>query len=89
VHGSAPDIAGTGAANPAAMLRSLALLLDHGLGEPTLARALEGAVDEALTTTPTRDAGGTAGTDAFGEAVLDALAAALTPEEDVWTTNVS
>jgi 3-isopropylmalate dehydrogenase len=89
VHGSAPDIAGTGAANPAAMLRSLALLLDHGLGEPALARALERAVDEALTTTPTRDAGGTAGTDAFGDAVLDALAAALTPEEDAWTTNVS
>jgi 3-isopropylmalate dehydrogenase len=89
VHGSAPDIAGTGAANPAAMLRSVALLLDHGLGEPALARALERAVDEALTTTPTRDAGGTAGTDAFGDTVLDALAAALTPEEDAWKTRVS
>ena len=32
VHGSAPDIAGTGVANPTAMLRSLALLLEHGLG---------------------------------------------------------
>jgi 3-isopropylmalate dehydrogenase len=89
VHGSAPDIAGTGAANPAAMLRSLALLLDHGLGEPAHARSLERAVDDALRTTPTRDAGGTAGTDAFGDAVLDALAAAPTPEEDAWTTRVS
>ena len=34
VHGSAPDIAGTGAANPTAMLRSVALLLEHALGEP-------------------------------------------------------
>ena len=39
VHGSAPDIAGTGRANPTAMLRSLALALEHGLGEPELARA--------------------------------------------------
>src|SRR5262249_3378250 len=44
VHGSAPDIAGTGAANPTAMLRSLALALDHGLGEPELARRVEAAV---------------------------------------------
>jgi len=36
VHGSAPDIAGTGSANPAAMLRSVALLLDHGLARPDL-----------------------------------------------------
>ncbi len=34
VHGSAPDIAGRGIANPAAMLRSTALLLEHGLGRP-------------------------------------------------------
>ena len=34
VHGSAPDIAGTGSANPAAMLRSLALLLEHALDAP-------------------------------------------------------
>ena len=45
VHGSAPDIAGTGAANPAAMLRSVALLLDHALGRPDLAAALDAAVD--------------------------------------------
>src|SRR5262249_40399855 len=44
VHGSAPDIAGTGRANPTAMLRSLALALDHGLGEPELARRVEAAV---------------------------------------------
>ena len=38
VHGSAPDIAGRGVANPTAMLRSTALLLEHGLGRPEEAR---------------------------------------------------
>ena len=74
VHGSAPDLAGTGAANPTAMLRSLALLLDHGLGEPALARALEAAVDRALVRCPTPDLGGGATTSEFGTAVLAALA---------------
>ena len=74
VHGSAPDIAGTGAANPTAMLRSLALLLEHGLGEPSLARALEAAVELALAGCPTPDLGGSATTSAFGTAVVAALA---------------
>ena len=41
VHGSAPQIAGQGIANPAAMLRSVALMLRHGLGRPDDASALE------------------------------------------------
>ena len=45
VHGSAPQIAGQGIANPAAMLRSVALLLSHGLGRFDEAAALEQAVD--------------------------------------------
>jgi 3-isopropylmalate dehydrogenase len=77
VHGSAPAIAGTGAANPAAMLRSLALLLEHALGRSELARAVERAVDDVLVSHPTPDAGGTATTAEFGDAVL----AALTPLE--------
>ncbi len=81
VHGSAPDIAGTGAANPTGMLRSLALLLEHGLARPDLARALERAVDDALLAAPTPDAGGDATTTEFGDAVL----AALTTEE-AWTS---
>ncbi len=48
VHGSAPDIAGKGIANPAAMLRSVALLLRHAAGEEELAASLERAVDETL-----------------------------------------
>ena len=73
VHGSAPDLAGTGAANPAAMLRSLALLLEHALRRGDLAAALVEAVDAALVSTPTPDLGGDATTDAFGDAVLASL----------------
>ena len=75
VHGSAPDIAGAGAANPAAMLRSCALLLEHGLGRRDLARALDDAVELALASTPTPDLGGTATTAQFGDAVVKSLAA--------------
>jgi len=74
IHGSAPDIAGRGIANPAAMLRSAALLLVHGLGRVDEARLLEAAVDEALRSTPTPDLGGTATTTEFGDAVVEALA---------------
>ncbi len=70
VHGSAPAIAGTGTANPAAMLRSLALLLEHALERSDLAAALVAAVDHALTTTRTPDLGGTATTADLGDAVI-------------------
>ena len=73
VHGSAPDLAGTGSANPAAMLRSLALLLEHALERPDLAAALDAAVDHALTTTPTPDLGGTATTAELGDAVISVI----------------
>jgi 3-isopropylmalate dehydrogenase len=73
VHGSAPDIAGQGIANPAAMLRSAALMLEHGLGAPDEARRLEKAVDAALASTPTPDLGGSATTAEFVDAVLRAL----------------
>ena len=74
VHGSAPDIAGRGIANPAAMLRSTALLLEHGLGRPEAAEQLTRAIEVALVSTPTQDLGGTATTAEFGAAVVDALA---------------
>jgi 3-isopropylmalate dehydrogenase len=77
IHGSAPDIAGTGTANPTAMLRSLALLLEHAAERPDLARVVEVAVDAALATSPTPDAGGTATTVEFGDAVLRALEVAF------------
>jgi 3-isopropylmalate dehydrogenase len=74
VHGSAPDIAGRGIANPAAMLRSTALMLDNGLGRPAEAKALEEAVDVALRDAPTPDLGGRATTSEFADGVVSALA---------------
>ncbi len=73
VHGSAPDIAGRGEANPAAMLLSTALLLEHGLGRPDDARRLREAVARALAEAPTPDLGGTATTSELGDAVLSHL----------------
>jgi 3-isopropylmalate dehydrogenase len=70
VHGSAPDIAGQGIANPTGALRSIALLLRHAAGEHELADQLERAIDAALSTAPTRDVGGTATTEEFTDAVL-------------------
>lgn len=75
VHGSAPQIAGQGIANPAAMLRSTAMLLRHGLGRDAEADALERAVDIALVEAPTPDLGGSSTTSAVGDAVLRALEA--------------
>jgi 3-isopropylmalate dehydrogenase len=48
VHGSAPDIAGTGTANPLATFLSVGMLLRYGLERPGDARRVEGAVEEAL-----------------------------------------
>jgi 3-isopropylmalate dehydrogenase len=74
VHGSAPDIAGRGIANPAAMLLSTALMLEHGLGRAAEARALASAVGVAVHETPTPDLGGSATTAEFADSVLTALA---------------
>src|SRR3954449_4983873 len=74
VHGSAPDIAGTGAANPLAMILSAAMMLRHGLDREEDAARLESAVDRALEAgLRTRDLGGTAGTGEAVDAVLSAL----------------
>ena len=74
VHGSAPDIAGTGAANPLAMFLSAALMLRHGLGLETQAASIESAVDRALEDgLRTRDLGGSAGTRKATQAVLSNL----------------
>jgi 3-isopropylmalate dehydrogenase len=76
VHGSAPDIVGSGTANPVATLRSTALLLEHGLGLVDEGRQLDAAVEAALAAAPTRDLGGTASTAELGAAVLDRFALA-------------
>jgi 3-isopropylmalate dehydrogenase len=71
VHGSAPYIAGTGAANPLAMFGSVALMLRHGLAMEKEAAALESAVDRALGDgLRTPDLGGDATTEAATRAVV-------------------
>ncbi|MGH2528561.1 MAG: isocitrate/isopropylmalate dehydrogenase family protein [Actinomycetota bacterium] len=74
IHGSAPDIAGRGVANPVAMILSGAMMLRH-LGESDPARAVEGAVDRVLEAGEirTRDLGGTASTMEMAEAVAKAV----------------
>ena len=74
VHGSAPDIAGQGVANPLAMFLSAAMLLRHGLGLASEAAAVESGVERALTGgLRTPDLGGTAGTEDATRAVLENL----------------
>ena len=75
VHGSAPDIAGQGVANPVAQILAGAMMLDH-LGEPTAAVAVSAAVDAVVQMrTVTPDLGGTATTQAVTDAVCRALRA--------------
>jgi 3-isopropylmalate dehydrogenase len=75
VHGSAPDIAGQGIANPFAMFLSAALMLRHGLGLESEAAAVESAVEGALDGgLRTPDLGGTAGTAQATRAVLEKIA---------------
>ncbi len=74
VHGSAPDIAGTGKANPLAMLGSAALMLRHGLGMEDAAARVESAIDRALEEgLRTPDLGGEATTEDATRAVLQNL----------------
>ncbi|MDA8067927.1 MAG: isocitrate/isopropylmalate family dehydrogenase, partial [Actinomycetota bacterium] len=74
VHGSAPDIAGTGTANPIAMFLSAAMMLRHALGLDGEAAAIESAVDRALAAgLRTRDLGGSTSTREATQAVLSNL----------------
>ncbi|MBQ4856008.1 3-isopropylmalate dehydrogenase [Rhodanobacter sp. B2A1Ga4] len=74
IHGSAPDIAGTGVANPVGAILSAALLLRHSLGLEAEAVAVESAVEQVLRHGPhSRDIGGDAGTDEVRDAVLAAI----------------
>jgi isocitrate dehydrogenase (NAD+) len=74
VHGSWPEAAGKGIANPSAMILTAAMLLRH-LGEEATAQAVEGAVKAALRegSCLTRDLGGSATTEEFTEAVINHL----------------
>jgi len=75
VHGSAPDIAGKGIANPIGAIMSAAMMAEHSLGSPEVARAIEAAVKGALaggarTADLARGGENSVGTAAFTDAVL-------------------
>ncbi len=74
VHGSAPDIAGRGIANPIGQIWSAAMLLDH-LGHAEAAQAIETAIEDVLDGGGPRtpDMGGTASTRDLGQAIVEAL----------------
>jgi isocitrate dehydrogenase (NAD+) len=74
VHGTAPDIAGKGLANPTALLMSSIMMLDH-LGERSAARRIESALQKVYREGKhtTQDIGGKAGTAEFTDAVIAAL----------------
>lgn len=77
VHGSAPDIAGRGVANPIGQIWSASMMLDH-LGQPEAAAAVLGAIERVLAENPkvfTPDLGGDASTSALGEAIAEEVAA--------------
>jgi 3-isopropylmalate dehydrogenase len=74
IHGSAPDIAGTGKANPCAAILSAAMLLRHSLGNEEAALKVEAAVAAALVKgARTADLGGSMSTTEMGDAVLKEL----------------
>ena len=79
VHGTAPDIAGKGLANPTALLMSGIMMLDH-LGERPAARRIEAALEKVYREAKhaTRDLGGKATTEEFTDAVISALPVAAT-----------
>ena len=74
VHGSAPDIAGKGVANPSALMLAAAMMLEH-LGEREQGARLRSAVEDAIVAdgVRTRDLGGSASTREFGDAVVARL----------------
>ena len=75
VHGSAPDIAGKGVANPSAQMLAAAMMLDH-VGELDAGRRIRQAVEKVIVADNirTRDLGGTASTKEFGDAVARRVA---------------
>ncbi len=74
VHGSAPDIAGKGIANPLAVIMSGVMMLNH-LGETSIAEKIKSAYNRVLAEkqTLTRDLGGSASTDQFADAIIKAM----------------
>jgi isocitrate dehydrogenase (NAD+) len=76
VHGSAPDIAGKDMANPTALLQSAVLMLHH-IDEPAMAERVQAGLEQVYREgkTLTKDVGGTSGTKAFADAIIQAMEA--------------
>lgn len=74
VHGTAPDLAGKGVANPTALLKSAVLMLEH-IGELSAAERLDAAIHRVLAEgkVRTKDLGGDAGTERYADAIIAAL----------------
>jgi len=71
IHGSAPDIAGQGIANPIGTILSVAMMLEYSAGEVGCARKIETAVEQTLNNGfMTRDLGGSASTTEVTEAII-------------------
>jgi len=78
IHGSAPDIAGRGIANPIGMIMSSAMLLRYSLGLEAEAKAVEQAVSMAITNGDrTPDLGGKHSTNSLAEKIIESLAASI------------
>ncbi len=86
VHGTAPDIAGKGLANPTALMQSAVLMLAH-LGELEASHRLQAAIDEvyARGESLTVDVGGQATTDQFADAVIRQLGAVTERLNEVYS----
>ena len=84
VHGSAPDIAGRGVANPTALVRSSILMLRH-LGEENAANHIRAAIEKVYTEKKhlTRDVGGSAGTSEFADTMIEALHVIPPPRQEL------
>ncbi|HUX34473.1 MAG TPA: isocitrate/isopropylmalate family dehydrogenase, partial [Gemmatimonadaceae bacterium] len=74
VHGTAPDIAGKGIANPASVILAACMLLEH-IGDGPRGRRVRAALEDTIRErqTVTRDLGGTASTDEFTDAIIAKL----------------
>lgn len=84
IHGSAPDIAGRGIANPVGAILSAAMLLDH-IGQPGAALRLRAATERAAQEVRTADLGGTASTQEIGDVVARHLADPTTFRPSAWS----
>jgi 3-isopropylmalate dehydrogenase len=73
VHGSAPDIAGAGIANPVGTILSVSMMLRYGCGQAGAAEAIDNAVQIALAKGSTKDLGGNLTTTDMTQAIIEAL----------------